>query len=130
MATSRLVQTTADTSLAIGNPPPLPCKPFFHCCVKKTTGKIRVKYWEIIADNLSKAGWSWGCVSTLDRCGRTIFVAAADRGDGQRFVVQADEKCNFWQRRPGNQMKTTERIPRVVGFRLQFSSLRRSRPLC
>jgi hypothetical protein len=21
-----------------------------------------VKYWEIIADNLSKAGWSWGCV--------------------------------------------------------------------
>jgi hypothetical protein len=20
-------------------------------------------YWEIIADNLSKAGWSWGCVS-------------------------------------------------------------------
>jgi hypothetical protein len=22
-----------------------------------------VKDWEIIADNLSKAGWSWGCVS-------------------------------------------------------------------
>src|SRR4030095_10372009 len=21
-----------------------------------------MKYWEIIADNLSKAGWSWGCV--------------------------------------------------------------------
>jgi hypothetical protein len=26
----------------------------------------RVKYWEIFADNLSKAGWSWGCVSTVD----------------------------------------------------------------
>jgi len=25
-----------------------------------------VKYWEIIADNLSKAGWSWGCVSAVD----------------------------------------------------------------
>jgi len=25
-----------------------------------------VKYWEIIADNLSKTGWSWGCVSALD----------------------------------------------------------------
>jgi hypothetical protein len=25
-----------------------------------------MKYWEIIADNLSKAGWSWGCVSVLD----------------------------------------------------------------
>jgi hypothetical protein len=23
----------------------------------------RVKYWEIIGDNLSEAGWSWGCVS-------------------------------------------------------------------
>ena len=26
---------------------------------------IHVKYWEIIADNLSKAGWSWGCVSAV-----------------------------------------------------------------
>jgi hypothetical protein len=25
-----------------------------------------MKYWETIADNLSKAGWSWGCVSTVD----------------------------------------------------------------
>ena len=22
--------------------------------------------WEIIADNLNKAGWSWGCVSAVD----------------------------------------------------------------
>jgi hypothetical protein len=40
----------------------------------------RVKYWEIIADNLSKAGWSWGCVSAVDTNGRTIFVADAHRG--------------------------------------------------
>jgi hypothetical protein len=26
----------------------------------------RVKYWEIIADNLSKAGSSLGCVSAID----------------------------------------------------------------
>jgi len=51
-----------------------------------------VKYWEIIADNLNKAGWSWGCVSTLDSSGRTIFVADAHRDDGKRFVVRADEK--------------------------------------
>jgi hypothetical protein len=50
-----------------------------------------VKYWEIIADNLSKAGWSWGCVATVDREGRTTWVVAADR-DGQRFIVRADEK--------------------------------------
>jgi hypothetical protein len=31
----------------------------------------RVKYWEIIADKLSKTGWSWGCVSEIDSCERT-----------------------------------------------------------
>jgi len=25
-----------------------------------------MKYWEIIADNLKKAGWSWGYVSAVD----------------------------------------------------------------
>jgi hypothetical protein len=53
-----------------------------------------VKYWEIIADNLSKAGCSWGCVSTVDCLGRTIFVADAHRDDGKRFVVRADEKLS------------------------------------
>jgi hypothetical protein len=52
----------------------------------------RVKYWEIIADNLSKAGWSWGCVSAVDSNGRTIFVADAHHGDDQCFVVRTDEK--------------------------------------
>jgi hypothetical protein len=51
----------------------------------------RVRYWEIIADNLSKAGWSWGCVSAIDSNGRTIWIADAHR-DGRRFVVRADEK--------------------------------------
>jgi len=43
----------------------------------------RMKYWEMIADNLSKAGWTWGCVSTVNSRGRTIFVADAHRGDGK-----------------------------------------------
>ena len=47
---------------------------------------------EIIADNLSKAGWSWGCISTVDSYGRTFFVADGHRDDGKRFVVRADEK--------------------------------------
>jgi hypothetical protein len=50
------------------------------------------KYWEIIADNLSMAGWSWGCVSAIDSSGRTIFVVDAHRGNGKRFGVRADEK--------------------------------------
>ena len=50
-----------------------------------------MKYWEIIADKLSKAGWSLGWVSTLDREGRTIWVVDGHRDDGKRFVVHADE---------------------------------------
>jgi hypothetical protein len=46
-----------------------------------------MKYWEIIADNLSKAGWSWGCVSAIDREGRTIWIADAHRDGGRRFIV-------------------------------------------
>jgi hypothetical protein len=50
-----------------------------------------VKSWEIIADRLSKAGWSLGWVSAIDSQGRTIWIADAQR-DGKRFVVRADEK--------------------------------------
>ena len=53
---------------------------------------LGVKDWEIVADNLSKAGWSRGYVSTLDSHGRTIWIADAHRDDGKRFVVHADEK--------------------------------------
>ena len=60
-----------------------------HCRVKIKNGMIhRVKYWETIADNLSKAGWSWGCVSAVDIQARTIWIADAHRGDGKRFIVR------------------------------------------
>jgi hypothetical protein len=49
-----------------------------------------VKYWEIIADNLSKGGWSYGYVSALDLEGRTIWIVDA-HGYGKRFIVRADE---------------------------------------
>jgi hypothetical protein len=51
-----------------------------------------MKYWEAIADNLSKAGWSWGCVSALDSRGRATFVADAHLDDGKWFVVWEDEE--------------------------------------
>jgi len=53
---------------------------------------LRVKDRGIIADRLSKAGWSLGWLSTLDLEGRTIWIADAHRDDGRRFVVHADEK--------------------------------------
>jgi hypothetical protein len=58
-----------------------------------------MKYWEIIADNLSKAGWSWGCVSALDSEGRTIWIVDAYRGDGKRFVIRSDERLTEFPER-------------------------------
>jgi hypothetical protein len=55
-------------------------------------GSDSMKYWEISADNLSKAGWSWDCVASVDAHGRTIFIADTHRHDRKRFVVRADEK--------------------------------------
>jgi hypothetical protein len=51
-----------------------------------------VKYWEIIADNPSKAGWSLGCSSQIDSTGHVLFTADAHRSDGKRFNVSADKK--------------------------------------
>lgn len=50
-----------------------------------------MKYWEIIAERLSKSGWSWGCVSVVNAHGRWIFVVDAHRGDGQRHIVHSDD---------------------------------------
>jgi hypothetical protein len=55
---------------------------------------FEMKSWEIIADNLSKAGFSWGCVSAIDSNGRTIGIANAHCDDGKRFAVRAGEKLN------------------------------------
>jgi hypothetical protein len=51
-----------------------------------------MKYWEIIADNLKKRGWSLGWVSAVDSRGRTIWIVDGHRDDGKRFVARADEK--------------------------------------
>jgi len=57
----------------------------------KTAEFAAVKYWETIANRLSKAGWSLGWVSALDLQGRTIWIVDAHRGDGRRFIVRSDE---------------------------------------
>jgi len=52
---------------------------------------LRVKDWEIIADNLHKAGWSLWWVSAIDSEGRTIWIVDA-HGYGKRFIVRGGEK--------------------------------------
>jgi hypothetical protein len=49
-----------------------------------------MKDWEVVADNLKKAGFSVGWVSSLDPEGRMIWIVDA-HGYGKRFVVRADE---------------------------------------
>jgi hypothetical protein len=68
-----------------------------------------MKYWEIIADNLSKAGWSWGCVSAIDSNGRTIWITDAHRDDGKDFVVRADEKLTAFL-----ELECASRFQRIV----------------
>jgi hypothetical protein len=51
-----------------------------------------MKYWELIADRLSKSGWSWGCVAVVSDAGREVFVVDAQRDEGKRYVVRSDEK--------------------------------------
>ena len=93
---------------------------------------VRVKYWEIIADNLSKAGWSWGCVSAIDSKGRTIWIADAHRGDGKRFIVRADDKLTAflellpardsrWKRRTRPDRLRSYRLP--LGIYLKLDNL-------
>ena len=55
-----------------------------------------MKYWEIIVDNLGKAGWSGDCVSTLDGQGRTIWFVDAHRGEAKPFVLHADDKLTVF----------------------------------
>jgi hypothetical protein len=68
-----------------------------------------MKHWEIIADNLKKAGWSWGCVSAIDSKGRTIWIADARRDYRKRFVGR------FW---------FTSRLSRIclIAISLLFTS--------
>ena len=56
---------------------------------------------EIIADDLSEADWSWGCVSAINFNGRTIWIADAHRDDGKRFVVRTDEKLSAFMELEG-----------------------------
>jgi len=54
-----------------------------------------MKYWEIIADNLSKAGWSRGCVSAIDSNGQTIWIVDAHRADGRHKTMNLFQ---LWRR--------------------------------
>jgi hypothetical protein len=84
-----------NTTTAIVSVARIICARSYHFVIAvwraKEAESARVKYWEVIGDNLKKRGWSLGYVSTLDSEGRTIWIADAHRDDGKRFVVRPDE---------------------------------------
>jgi hypothetical protein len=43
--------------------------------------QLFIRTHNVIAENLSASGWSWGCVSAVDSCGGTSWIADAHRGD-------------------------------------------------
>jgi hypothetical protein len=48
------------------------------------------KYWEIIADKLSAAGWTWGYCGAVT-CHGWRWVVDTRRCDGRRYIVESDE---------------------------------------
>jgi hypothetical protein len=48
-----------------------------------------MKYWEVIADKLSKAGWTWGYCSAVTQHGWRWVVDA--RKERCRYIVESDE---------------------------------------
>jgi hypothetical protein len=54
-------------------------------------GSAGMKYWEIIAAQLTSDGWSWGYSSLLDVTGHSWWCVDAHRDDGKRYVVRSDD---------------------------------------
>jgi hypothetical protein len=76
-----------------------------------------MKYWEIIADNLSKAGFSWGCSSQIDSTGRVIFTADAYSRDGRGFTVLADERLTaFLELEPVTGVASEQAIEKLTAL--------------
>ena len=51
---------------------------------------LGMKYWEIIADRLSAAGYTWGHCGVVTRDGWR-YIVDAHCGDGRKFIVESDE---------------------------------------
>jgi hypothetical protein len=88
-----------------------------------------LKYWEIIADNLHKAGFILDWVSGLDLEGQTIWIVDA-HGYGKRFIVRSDEKLTAFLELESPPIPTgrnvgrcpTFFVDRVLGFSAGLSS--------
>jgi hypothetical protein len=51
-------------------------------------GNLNIQVKSIIANDLGKAGWSLGCVATVDARGRIIWTVDAHRDNGKINVIK------------------------------------------
>ena len=68
------------------------------------------RYWEIIADNLSKSVGVGAACRRWSSNGRTIWITHAHRDDGKRYVVRADEKLTAFL-----ELESAIRVPANLG---------------
>jgi hypothetical protein len=50
-----------------------------------------MKYWELIAAELTRDGWSWGYVRLISSTGHTLFQVDAHRDNGKKYIVRTEE---------------------------------------
>jgi hypothetical protein len=50
----------------------------------------KLKYWEIIADEIAASGWTWGYCTVATASG-SHYIVDAHCDDGRRFIVESDE---------------------------------------
>jgi len=60
--------------------------------IMSAIARNRMKNWEIIADNLSKADWSWAASQRLIPTGEQSGLQTHTHRDAKRFVVHSDDK--------------------------------------
>jgi hypothetical protein len=53
-------------------------------------GSDSINYWEVVADKLSAAGWSWGYSRAVTPQGWR-WIVDAHEGDGRRYIIESDE---------------------------------------
>jgi hypothetical protein len=55
-----------------------------------------VKYWETIADNLSKAGFTWGVITSIESEGRTLWLLMLTVTENVSLCARMKSWQRFW----------------------------------
>ena len=48
------------------------------------------QYYEMIADKMAAAGWTYGYYRAYDKCAREVWIAEAHKDDGHKYIAKAE----------------------------------------